>query len=206
MSKKDFIPSPDHDFMVWLDHLATELSLAPADYGVTGDEVERLQSMNTGFKTRISSISSAQAAVKEMIAYKNAERDTDEAWIRLLARRIKAQANYSEGKGAHLGIIGSENTFDLATAKPDLVAIDLTGGQVQLSYTKRNSDGINIYSKRGTDIDWVFLARVNFSPYIDNRLLLQTGIPELRYYTAVYVLKDQEIGGFSNDISISCAP
>jgi len=40
---------------------------------------------------------------------------------------------------------------------------------------------------------------------MDNRPLLQTGKPELRRYTTVFMLKDQEIGQYSDDLVINCA-
>ena len=56
------------------------------------------------------------------------------------------------------------------------------------------------------DFDWVLLSRATVSPFLDNRPLLQTGKPELRRYTAVFMLKDQEIGQYSDDLVINCAP
>jgi hypothetical protein len=87
-----------------------------------------------------------------------------------------------------------------------LTGIDQTDGRVILSYTKFNSDGVNIYCQRENDTDWVLLVRATKLPYIDNRPLLHIGKPELRRYTAVYMLKDQEIGKFSDDLVINCAP
>ena len=52
----------------------------------------------------------------------------------------------------------------------------------------------------------VLLGRATVSPFLDNRPLLQTGKPELRRYTAVFMLKDQEIGQYSDDLVINCAP
>lgn len=89
---------------------------------------------------------------------------------------------------------------------PSLSGIDRTGGVVALSFTKSKSDGINIYCQREGDNEWVLLARATISPYLDNRPLLQIGKPELRRYTAVYMHKDQEIGQYSNDLVVNCAP
>ena len=77
---------------------------------------------------------------------------------------------------------------------------------VVLSFTKYASEGINVYCQRSDDTDWVLLGRATLSPYIDNRPLLEVGKPELRRYTAIFMLKDKEIGKFSNDLVISCAP
>ncbi len=66
------------------------------------------------------------------------------------------------------------------------------------------------------DADFVFLARdtapaapksdEGWSPYIDNRPLLVATKPELREYKAVYVQNDAEIGLFSDEVVVNCAP
>src|SRR5206468_3719273 len=80
------------------------------------------------------------------------------------------------------------------------------GGVVQLDFDKSISDGVNIYAKRDGDADFVFLARDTASPYIDNRPLLVATKPELREYKAVYVQSDAEIGLFSDEVVVNCAP
>src|SRR5260370_31009190 len=45
-----------------------------------------------------------------------------------------------------------------------------------------------------------------WSPYTDNRPLLAVGNPELREYKAVYVQSDAEIGLFSDEVVVNCAP
>jgi fibronectin type 3 domain-containing protein len=77
---------------------------------------------------------------------------------------------------------------------------------VVLSYQKTKSDGINIYAQRDNEAEFVFLARDTQTRYVDNRPLLAAGKPELRRYTVVYVVKDQEVGNFSDELVVSCAP
>ena len=82
----------------------------------------------------------------------------------------------------------------------------LSDGMVSISFSKYNSDGVNIYSKRDNDADWVLLNRANISPFMDVRPLLQIGNPELRDYCAIYVLKDKEIGHYSDEVVVNCTP
>ena len=81
-----------------------------------------------------------------------------------------------------------------------------SGGVVELDFDKSISDGVNIYAQRDSDADFVFLARDTASPYIDNRLLLVATKPELREYKAVYVQSGAEIGLFSDEVVVNCAP
>jgi len=114
-----------------------------------------------------------------------------------------------EGKG-----YGRQAT-DLTASKPTLSGADPArrDGAVQLDFDKSISDGVNMnpesfrgYAKRDGDADFVFLARDTASPYIDNRPLLVATKPELREYKAVYVQSDAEIGLFSDEVVVNCAP
>jgi hypothetical protein len=80
------------------------------------------------------------------------------------------------------------------------------GGAVGIDFNLANSEGVNIYSRRDGDGDFKFLAGDTVPPYVDNRPLLAAGKPELREYKAVYVVSDAEIGLFSDEVVVNCAP
>ncbi len=203
MSKSTFIPRADHDFLAWMEHFIANLK---PDLGATEVDLAILKAASDDFHIKIAHTNDAAALAKQATAEKSASRDNVETLVRAVVRKIKAHSDYTEGKGALLGIVGPENTRDLATTHPDLTGIDQTGGQVVLIFTKFNSDGVNIYSQRENDADWVLLGRATVSPFLDNRPLLHIGKPELRRYTAIYMIKDQEIGQYSDDLVINCAP
>jgi len=206
MSKSDYIPPADHDFMVWLTHFTETLSQNPAEYGLPEAEIPPIKANSANFSEKVARASEAAAISKQATADKNDARDSAEAFIRSVVRRIKGRAEYTTGQGVHLGIEGPENTFDLANAKPALTGVDQTGGRVLLSFNKMKSDGINIYCQREGDADWVLIGRATVSPFADNRPLLVIGKPELRRYCGVYMHKDTEIGQFSDEIVVACAP
>ena len=79
-----------------------------------------------------------------------------------------------------------------------------SGGVVELDFDKSISDGVNIYAKRDGDADFVFLAR---DTAIDNRLPALHRLGDGgREYKAVYVQSDAEIGLFSDEVVVNCAP
>ena len=121
-------------------------------------------------------------------------------------RCIKAHPAYTVALGNLLGIEGPDDGIDLSSRQPDISGTDRTGGQVQIDFNKLTSDGVNLYSKRDGDADFVFLARDTATPYIDTRSLLTAGKPEIREYKAMFVLNDEEIGIFSNELVVNCAP
>src|SRR5438094_10351722 len=119
----------------------------------------------------------------------------DQFKINVLARRERTGANRGNGGRNH-------NLCSLRF----LLFKSGSRGVVELDFDKSISDGVNIYAKRDGDADFVFLARDTASPYIDNRPLLVATKPELREYKAVYVQSDAEIGLFSDDVVVNCAP
>jgi hypothetical protein len=93
---------------------------------------------------------------------------------------------------------------------------DRRGGVVEMEFNLANSEGVNLYSRRDGDADFKFLTRETVPPYVDNRLpsigsaeegsMLVAGKPELREYKAAFVVADQEVSQFSDEISVNCAP
>ncbi len=166
MTKSTFIPAADHHFLVWIENFIANLT---SDFGTTAVDLTALKAASADFRVKIAHTNDAAALAKQATADKNASRDSFKSLIRAVVRQIKARSDYTKGQGAQLGIEGPENTHDLNISHPDLAGIDQTGGLVALSFTKSNSDGINIYCQRENDADWTLLARATFSPFLDNR-------------------------------------
>ncbi len=87
---------------------------------------------------------------------------------------------------------------------------------VEIDFNLANSEGVNIYSQRDGDADFKFLARDTVlaapesdeggPPYVDNRPMLVAGKYELREYKAVFVVGDQKVSQFSDEITVNSAP
>jgi hypothetical protein len=134
-----------------------------------------------------------------------ATRAAAEARLRAVVRRLKSANGYTEAAGQLLRIVGTEDSTDLTNSKPDLSAATLAHG-VELTFTKGRSDGVRIYAKRDGETDFSFLALDTSAPYLDNRPLLTAGKPEQRRYRAIYVLSDDEVGNFSDEVVATAAP
>lgn len=199
----DFVPAADNDFLVWFDHFLTQIS---TDTAIAATELAALTAANADFHEKIGHINDAFALAKRATADKKVSRSTAESLVRSEVRRIKARSDYNEGQGAQLGIVGSRDGRDLSNSHPELTGNDLSDGVVTLYFSKYNSEGVNIYSRRDNDADWQFLNRASVSPFMDMRSLLEAGKPELRSYCAVYVLKDKEIGHYSDEVVVNCRP
>ena len=199
----DFVPTTDNDLLVWVDHFIAQISV---DNEIAVVDLTALTAAKADFHIKVDHLNDAAAQAKQATADKNDSRNHIVNLIRAEARRIKARATYSDGLGAQLGIVGVKDSHDLSISRPELSGIDQTDGVVTLNFSKYNSDGVNIYSKRENDADWVLLIRASVSPFIDMRPLLEIGKPELRHYCATYILKDKEIGHYSDEVVVNCTP
>lgn len=206
MAKSDYFPRPDGELLIWHDRFIVNLANLKTQLGLSDEDIASCNSENKELHGKVSAANIATAAAHHATAEKQAHRSQFENKVRALTRRIKAHPGYTEAIGNLLGIIGAEIHTDFSDAKPVLKAVDQTDGIVVLSFQKAKSDGINIYAQRDNEAEFVFLARDTQTRYVDNRPLLVAGRPELRRYTAVYVVKDEEVGHFSDELVVSCAP
>ena len=200
-TRVDIIPAQSGKLLYWgnqmLSHLTTEM-------GIAQEEIDGLRAQIAEFGELIRESVETQAAAKGATCRKMAARWALDTRLRSSIRRIKAQANYTVSTGLRLGI--EAQVKGMSGEPPLLSAVDKTGGVVEIRFSKYGSDGVNIYTQRNGDSDWVMLGHAPASPFVDQRPLLVAGCPELRRYSAVYVKKRREVGGFSGDVVLACAP
>jgi len=111
-----------------------------------------------------------------------------------MAQLVKASPGYTPTIGNDLGIIGEEDSTSLDGVAPQVKVKLQPDAVAELQFGKKTAEGVNIYSMRGTETGWQFLARDTYSPYIDNRPLLVAGTPEVRRYRVRFVVDDAEVG------------
>ena len=206
MAKSDFIPPRDAAFLGWHDQLKAAATTIGATLGITAADLTGLADDNELLHATFSASADLNGRAQQATQEKNTAKRTAEQKARTLAKRLKLHSAYNAGFGQQLGIEGSEATVDLTAAKPQLEGAAKPHGEVELTFNKSKSDGVNIYGQRDGDAGFVFLARDTSSPYIDNRPCLVAGKPELRRYKAIYILDDQEVGQFSDEVPVTCQP
>lgn len=206
MANKDFIPATDNDFSAWLDHLAAMAEARQAELGLPDATVQAVKDRAAGFRARMQAMTLAKAGYDQAVREKKTERKDGEAAGRTLARQAKASSAYTDALGKLLRIVGSGDSTDYDALKPDLTARALGGGRVELGFSKRGTDGVNIYVFDEASRQYVFLARDTQAPYIDSRPLADPTKPEIRRYKAIYVLVDTETGQFSDEVVVTCSP
>ena len=206
MSKADFLPTSDADFVAWHDNFRAVAQSSQAGANLSDADKALIESDNAELHAKIAAANLAAAAHKQATAEKNDTHDRAAGNARAIARRIKAQTDYQPALGSLFGIEGPDVTVDLTHAKPHLSCVDKTAGAVEIGFNKLKSDGICLYCQREGDADWIALGHPTLSPFIDNRPLLQANKPELRRYAAVFMLKNQEVGQYSDEAVVNCAP
>jgi hypothetical protein len=206
MARNDYVPQKDADFLTFHDNFKAQAVASGTTYNLTAGEVTSVTNDNADFHTKFGSSNTADVNAKNATTAKNMSRLTAETRVRLYAKRIKAAGTYNPAIGDLYGINGPEDTTNLTTSQPTLKGKVLTNGQAQIDFTNPKGDGINLYCKRGAEADVSFLARDTESPYIDTRALLVAGKPELREYKGVYVQNGVEVGVWSAEIVVNCAP
>lgn len=206
MAKSDFIPANDADLLAWLDNFMAQAVARPAETSLPAAQLEALQAATADYRAKLTAHNQAQATARHASESKKASRAEVVGISRAAARQVRAGMGYTEATGFLLGIVGAEDSTDVASLKPVLSGQDQTGGVVVLSFPKGRTDGVNIYLFDSATQKYVFLARDTVSPYVDNRPLIEPGKPEIRRYTAVYVVADEEVGQFSDELVMTCAP
>ncbi len=205
MAKQDYIPRPDLDYLAWHDQFETALGSVGAGLGVTPAEITEIGDDNADLHTKGTASNAASAAAKQATADFRSTRIPSEKRVRNLAQRVKRHPGYTEAIGQQLGIIGPEDSTDLNNAKPTLTGRVLGNSEVEIAFNKSVSSGVSIYGQRGAETGWTWLARDTQSPYVDNRPLLVATQPENRRYRARYLVGDDEVGLWSDDLSVTAA-
>lgn len=223
MAKKDYMPSTDKDKSVWLKNFAGKLPAYSSVLQISDDEIQSINNDANAFAYTLDCMEMVKTYNLQMTAYKDTLRDGASKGdkvnlpmplalppappvveggvfvrIRRLVQNIKTQKAYTDDIGKALGLIGETTTIDYNSLKPELKTM-LTGGKVVVKWKRGKADSINMYVKRGTN-DFVLAGNDAKPPYDDPTPLPAEATTWI--YKAMYVVKDQEVGQFSNEVSI----
>ncbi len=115
-----------------------------------------------------------------------------------LVSRIKDHRAYTLADGEDLDIEGAEEAApDPETTKPDIKAVTVTGGRVEIRWKKQGFTGVRIEVDRGDGPGWRFLAVDTEPDYVDT-VLPAAGAVALWKYRALYLQGDEPFGQWSD--------
>ena len=126
-----------------------------------------------------------------------------ESQYRGLTSRIKSATGYTPGIGEALGIEAPKEVPDFSTYKP-VFTLELAALQVLIKWKKLQSQGINIYKKIDNG-SWFKLDFDGTPNYLDKSALPPAGVNQQWSYRLRYVKGDEEIGEYSEVMSITVA-
>lgn len=105
---------------------------------------------------------------------------------------------------ADLGITettGSSISLDLL--KPSISGTAMPDDKVSLTFNKQGQSAVRFQMRRGGD--WATVGDPNSSPFIETTASID-GKPEKREYRAIYLVKNQPVGQYSDIITVYTTP
>lgn len=192
MALKFYIPRQEGNLVTWLLNLKAKLLVHGTTLGFSTTEILALNTAIDALVAEIQAIEQQKNDLKEAVSTKDTNKGNLLGRVIEVARKSKVHSSYTEAIGKDLGIIGEDSVSNPDAAQPTLTLTKLAEG-VKVSFKKEGWDGVKIYSQRGSEAAFSFLATDTQSPYIDNRPNLGTGA-ETRKYKAVFLDGDGTIG------------
>ena len=118
------------------------------------------------------------------------------------AARIKAHKNYTQAIGQDLWLIGPTQVIDPSTWKP-ILKIQIKAAHPVILWTKGKASAIEIWVDRGDGNGFASLTINTEPPTNDNTPLPAAGASALWKYKAVYLLHDEQVGQWSDVVSVT---
>ena len=115
----------------------------------------------------------------------------------------QAHPGFTNAIGEQLQIAGTKTPApNLQDAKPTFKALPKVASVI-LDWVKGKFDGVVIEGRRGTETVFMFLDKDFKSPFEDTRPNLVAGQPEKRRYRMIYLLNDEVVGEYSDEVVIT---
>lgn len=205
MAKIDYLPKLVDQFDTWLGNFSTKLATHAAALNLAPAVVTSITTAITNFRATYTAQVAAEATFKNAAQLTRTQKEdlvSGTGGIRDLVHIIKHTSTYTLNIGEDLGIELDETDVNKDTIKPTLLLFKLIDNKIRISFKKGIADGVIIKSRRGTETELTFLAKVIQSPHIDDRPNL-TAMPEKRDYVADYFIGNTPVGLESDVVSIT---
>ena len=193
----NYLPTADPHLIVWLTNFQTKISTYGPGLGLAAGDIIDLTNLCGGAIELIENVEIKRNEAQNAVTAKETFKKDQMPVLRNAIRRLKTSADYTDAIGQELGVIGTDSALP---DKPGLKA-KARVNDVELSFTKKGLDGVNVYARPKGTSPWTFLSRDTNSPYNDARPLANAAIPETREYMCIGVVADEEVGTPSDIVS-----
>lgn len=178
----------------------------PGDYRVTlpNAEVMNISVKITSLQNDIADVKQARNAWKQSAEKKdnNKQATISELLRPFIKIKVKGNALYTTDIGKDMDILGEAPVVDPNTMKPVLKG-EVTAQGVLLRWKKGAADALNIYADRKDGKGFLFLTTDIQPDYVDTTPLPAGVNSAVWNYKAIYVINDEEVGQFSENITIT---
>jgi hypothetical protein len=224
MTTTSFMPNTDSGKADLLDHLAATLPHYLELLNISAEDLAALKADADSFRYALQTLGDMQAYAQHWTAYKNLLRDGGTgitSWpvsptltmpippavssgiiprLSALSAHIKTHKNYTTAIGQDLWLIGASQVIDPNTWKP-ILSIQSQAGHPIIAWTKGKAAALEIWVDRSDGSNFVFLT-INTEPNtIDTTPLPSTSATWK--YKAIYRLHDEQVGQWSDVISVT---
>jgi hypothetical protein len=227
MAKKTFMPRTDLEKQQWLQNFAAKLTSYQTKYTLAAADITDMQNGSVYFNYWLNYRNQYEVYFRKLTEYKNEIRDGVAAGASpsvapvvpamaaaptavapgIFARAsslgsiIKMKPNYTVADGNDLGIEGAEDSTNPQTMQPSISLRLVSGGHPEVVWQKHGMDGVEIWSDHGTGT-FTMLA-VDTVPNYTDTTALPAGTAQLWKYKAIYRLTDEQVGLWSDVVSIT---
>jgi len=221
-----FLPSDDGGKADLLDHLAATLPKYADLFTLSAEALAIRQADAFAFRYALHTANDMQAYAQHSTVFKNLLRDGGDGsgdWplpptvsqpvpsavapgiiprLTALAAWLKAQPNYTQAIGQDLWLVGSTQVIEPSTWKPTL-SIQSQAGHPVIGWTKGKATALEIWIDRNDGNGFVLLTISTAPNTTDNSPLPAPGTSALWKYKAIFRLRDEPVGQWSDGVSVT---
>ena len=219
-----YLPKDDAGKNLWLKNFSSKLADYTTLLELDPDEVVYMQKASAYFNYLLGFTEQLDNYTKAVYAYKKVLRDgnpnaTDTMPVLLsdvapdavgagiftrvskMVSVIKNHAKYNQTIGISLGLVGTEVTIDFTTAKP-LVKAEVKNSHAYIGWVKGHAQAAHIKADYGEGNGFAEVAQINSNHFLDPHLP-PAGESRIYKYMVRYVFHDEEVGEWSDEVSIT---
>lgn len=196
------IPRNDSELAIWLANYSKQLATVGPSVGLSDTEIAAEQKR---CGTMIAAIQNDDQKRREWRAAAEATQQTKQKELpamRATLARMKAHTGWTTALAQSLGAVApTSSSGPLEAYKPSIRA-QTQAGRIEIKFTRKPVDGVNVYTRKRGEAQWRLLGRFTQSPCVDPTPA-PTGVPEVREYRVIGVVKDREVGQASDIVVVT---
>jgi len=201
-SGTNFFPTSDGDLAIHLQNYRDKLPVDGKSLDWDSAAIKASQARCDRIIAALAANQKKYADYKAQVSATNSIKAADLKGLRADIRLLKASPGFTDTIGHNLGILSPSSPPGVASSAKACATATARPGAVRIRWKKGSFQGVNVYTRLQGASDWRLLGRDTHSPYEDATPLAKPGVPEVREYRVVGVVKDNEVGAPSDIVSV----